>query len=156
MDKRDELFRLNIASPKDVQAVHDILGEEKFAVFYKIWESMVTSVPQYESNRTEYLVNGILHSVNDQPAVVFADGTKIWYRYGHIHRDNDLPAIERGNELHEWWQNNRRHRLKGPAVVKNRDGEGNELIQKEWYIHGERTRQNTTKTDASKKGCQIS
>jgi len=38
---------------------------------------------------------GNLHSYNDKPAVVFKDGTKIWYKNGKIHRLNGYARINR-------------------------------------------------------------
>jgi hypothetical protein len=61
-------------------------------------------------------VDGRLHSVNDQPAVVYTDGTKWWYKQGQIHRDGG-PAVVHPNGVEEWWQNNKRHRTGGPAVI---------------------------------------
>ena len=61
-------------------------------------------------------VDGKMHSVDDEPAVVYADGTKWWYRENEIHRDAG-PAVVWSNGTQEWWQNNRRHRADGPAVI---------------------------------------
>jgi hypothetical protein len=36
--------------------------------------------------------NGVLHSFDDKPAVVEADGTRKWYKNGQKHREGDLPA----------------------------------------------------------------
>ena len=35
----------------------------------------------------------ILHSVDDEPAIIWSDGTKYWFKDGLKHRDNNLPAI---------------------------------------------------------------
>ena len=37
--------------------------------------------------------NGVLHSLNGEPAEISLNGTKKWYQYGQLHRDNDLPAV---------------------------------------------------------------
>ena len=63
-----------------------------------------------------HLVDRKMHSENDQPAVVYANGTKWWYREGKIHRDG-APAVIFPNGVEEWWQNGRRHRDGGPAVI---------------------------------------
>lgn len=60
--------------------------------------------------------HGDLHSDGDEPAVVYANGTKWWYRHGKIHRDN-APAILWWNGVEEWWRNGVRHRSGGPAVT---------------------------------------
>jgi len=41
---------------------------------------------------------GYLHTYNDKPAVVFKDGTKIWYKHGLIHRLNGYARIDRNGE----------------------------------------------------------
>lgn len=61
-------------------------------------------------------VNGKLHSENDAPAVIYADGTQWWYREGKIHRDGG-PAVRLANGVEEWWQDNQRHRDGAPAVI---------------------------------------
>ena len=58
-----------------------------------------------------------INSVNDMPAVVYKNGTKMWYEDGKIHRDNDLPAIIYSNGDQEWWRKGQRHRDFGPAVI---------------------------------------
>jgi len=35
----------------------------------------------------------ILHSFDDEPALVWDDGAKYWYKDDKIHRDNNLPAV---------------------------------------------------------------
>ena len=41
---------------------------------------------------------GNLHSYNDKPAVVFKDGTELWYKHGLIHRLNGHARIDRNRE----------------------------------------------------------
>ena len=111
------------------------------------------TITDTDSNIFTYL-NKKLHSFGDQPAVinvtnytvrynnfhnnthrVFAIYTKeirqkynAWYRYGKLHRDNDLPAIIHTNGSKEWYQNGLSHRNNLPAV-EYASGE------KEWYKH---------------------
>ena len=40
-----------------------------------------------------YRFNGEVHRDEDQPAVIYADGSEYWYQHGKIHRDNDQPAV---------------------------------------------------------------
>src|SRR5437762_263917 len=44
-----------------------------------------------DGDKCTYLF-GQLHSINDQPAVIRADGGQEWYQNGQLHRYNDLPA----------------------------------------------------------------
>ena len=57
-----------------------------------------------------------LHSVDDKPSVIYADGTKFWYRHGKLHRDGG-PAVVYFNGIEEWWQDGKRHRADGPAAI---------------------------------------
>jgi outer membrane lipoprotein-sorting protein len=49
---------------------------------------------EIDNDGTEFWLNkdDVLHRENDKPAVIFADGTKLWIRNGKLHRDNG-PAI---------------------------------------------------------------
>lgn len=72
--------------------------------------------PYSFTTREGHTYSGIdkqLHSIDDQPAVVYADGTRWWYRDGKIHRDNG-PAIIHANGVQEWWQNNQRQCIEYP------------------------------------------
>ena len=78
-------------------------------------------------------LNGRLHSFNEQPAVVKANGTIKWYRYGNLHRENDLPAAIY-SYYKEWYWRGQLHRENDlPAVEYSFTG-------KEWYQHGVRHR----------------
>jgi len=76
-------------------------------------------------------VNGLIHSLHDEPAIVLKHGTRKWARRGQIHRGNDLPAIEYANGDKQWYQNGQLHRGHDePAHVCT---SGKEF----WYTHGE-------------------
>ncbi len=76
--------------------------------------------------------NGLLHSYDDNPAIVADNGTyKVWYKEGKIHRDGDLPAITRDDvEYQEWYRAGMLHRDGDlPAII----GSDN---HREWYRNG--------------------
>ena len=52
-----------------------------------------------------YNSKGDCHRTNG-PAVIWADGTKFWYKNGHWHRTNG-PAVEYINGHKEWWINDK-------------------------------------------------
>ena len=56
---------------------------------------------------------GRLHREN-APAVIWPDGTKMWFQFGKLHRV-DGPAIEWAHGGREWRLNGKWHREKGPA-----------------------------------------
>jgi len=75
-----------------------------------------------------------LHSVDDEPAVIYADGTRWWYKNGKVHRDGDQPAIIFANGTREWWQNNQRHRPSGgPTVIYGADAHPKLRGHQEWH-----------------------
>ena len=68
-----------------------------------------------------------LHRLNG-PAIIYSNGTKIWYFHGVIHR-LDGPAIEHSNGDLSWIFEGRYHRLDGPAFIRS-DG------SVEWWFEG--------------------
>ena len=65
----------------------------------------------------------------DGPAIIHADGTKLWYQNDQCHR-TDGPAIEWTDGTKSWYQNGKRHRIDGPAIEYS---DGNRA----WFIYGE-------------------
>lgn len=63
------------------------------------------SIKIYISGSKYWYKNGALHRDNDLPAIERADGDKYWYKNGQHHRDNDLPAIERADGTKLWYKN---------------------------------------------------
>ena len=59
---------------------------------------------------------------------VHANGTRIWYQNDKLHR-LDGPAVEWSNGTREWYQNGQLHRLDGPAVEWSNG-------TREWWQHG--------------------
>ena len=76
---------------------------------------------------------GKLHKDNG-PAVIFKE-KKMWYHYGTIYRENDLPCVEYENGSKEWYSDkNRFHRLGGPARIIFKNG----ICFKEWWVNGKK------------------
>ncbi len=69
------------------------------------------------------------------PAVVYKNGTKLWYRHGLKHRSDDKPAAEYPNGDKFWWIDGVLHRItyagdkQNPAIIKS-DG------YRAWYVEG--------------------
>ena len=71
--------------------------------------------------------NGHLHRDNDLPASIYPDGSQFWYQNGQRHRDNDLPAAIYADGTQHWYQNGKLHRDNDlPAVIRE-DG------SQEWW-----------------------
>ena len=68
--------------------------------------------PEYVVNAFGYKCTrdekGKYHSYNDQPAIIFHNGTKEWCQHGKTHRDNNLPAIVWPNGKEVYWENGKR------------------------------------------------
>jgi hypothetical protein len=80
---------------------------------------------------------GQLHCDNG-PAVIYPNGTKIWYRWGKVHR-TDGPAVENADGSYSWMRNDKLHRENGPAVkvcVTNPDWTGISGVGEYHYIWG--------------------
>lgn len=86
-----------------------------------------TPVKFPDGNVFWYLEGTIAHRDNG-PAEEHADGTLVWRKDGHKHRE-DGPAYI-GKNLRSWWKNGYRHREDGPAMIY---GDG----KQEWYLFGE-------------------
>ena len=80
-------------------------------------------------NRFYYNSVGKWHRENG-PAIVWSNGTKIWYQNGRRHR-TDGAAIEWSSGTKEWYQNGLLHRT-GGAAIEYADGD------KWWFIDGVR------------------
>jgi hypothetical protein len=50
----------------------------------------------------EKCTESVLHR-EDGPAIEYADGSKAWYEFGKLHRENNEPAIECIDGHKEWW-----------------------------------------------------
>ena len=78
--------------------------------------------------------NGKLHSYGDAPAIVYDDGSELWYKEGKKHRENDLPAYIQIGEIEkkrkEWWYNGKVHRENDKPAVVYDDG------TKEYWYNG--------------------
>jgi len=77
-------------------------------------------------------VDNFLHREGDLPAIERADGTKEWWKKGIRHRDGGLPAVEYVDGSKSWWVNGLRHRDDDLPAVECPNG------HKEWWIKGER------------------
>lgn len=67
-----------------------------------------SSTASYKSCTRDH--SGRLHSYDDKPAIVYTHDTKVWYKYGKIHRE-DGPAIEWVNGDMQFYLNNKCYRF---------------------------------------------
>jgi hypothetical protein len=81
-----------------------------------------------------YYLLDTLHRV-DGPAVIYSNGTKLWYLHGKLNSVNDQPS-RITHEKKEWFHNDVLHRIGGPAVVYRKN------TRIEWYFQGNLHSQN--------------
>ena len=55
------------------------------------------------STDQHWFLYGKRHRDNDQPAIIWKDGTSFWYKDGIQHRENDMPAVEFADGRKEWY-----------------------------------------------------
>ena len=93
----------------------------------------------YVISRT-YSERDQLHSFSDQPAVVYNNGSRLYYTNDELDRQNEPAVIysdEKGKR-HEYYKNGKRHNKDGPAVIRY-DLKGC-IISEEYYIENMRHR----------------
>ena len=60
---------------------------------------------------------------DDGPACEYPrTGMRVWYRRGRVHRDGDLPAIEKADGSRSWYRRGRLHRAGGQPAVCDASG----------------------------------
>ena len=69
-----------------------------------------------------------LHRDGDLPAIERADGHKEWCIRGKRHRDGDQPAVIYASGHQEWRQDGKLHRV-GGAALEHPDG------SEDWYVN---------------------
>ncbi|WP_175912367.1 hypothetical protein [Burkholderia metallica] len=85
---------------------------------------------RYESNGTvEYFKDDKLHR-EDGPAMIDADGYKVWFVNGLRHR-LDGPAVLGPDGHQAWYVEGQLHREDGPALILKTG-------TREWFIHDKR------------------
>lgn len=55
-----------------------------------------------DSNFQAWYHNGLKHRGNDKPAFVGADGTKEWHQYGNLYREYGKPTTIESNGTQRW------------------------------------------------------
>ena len=89
---------------------------------------------EYNNGTKVWYKSGKRHRDNDLFAVEYPCGIKYWYQSGKLHRNGDLPAVEQPDGYKAWYQNDKRHRDGDLPAVEYADG------TREWYQNGLRHR----------------
>jgi hypothetical protein len=120
------------------EAIQDMTFDDLKRNINKYAEVDIDEPTEIDNDKTKRWYNkaGQLHRDNDLPAVIYADGSQIWYQNGKLHRDNDLPAVIWANGTQYWYKNDELHRDNDlPAIVF---ANGTQY----WYQHGHLHRDN--------------
>jgi hypothetical protein len=78
--------------------------------------------------------SGLLHRGSDRPAEIWPDGSAFWYRHGELHRGNDWPAMILDDGTQRWYWRGQLHRDGDKPAETRPDG------SRFWYQHGDRHR----------------
>ena len=99
---------LNILTDKEtfhyLAQVHKLTEGESKKV-YDFWLKHSKVECKHANGAKLWYVNGILHREGGLPAVEYANGTKEWYVNGELHREGGLPAVEWADGRKEWYVN---------------------------------------------------
>ena len=87
--------------------------------------------------------NHVVHSAMNLKAQTGIIDTEVWRRYGKLTREGDFPAVVHRDPisgavlLEEYWQDGRRHRENGPAIIEWRSGARRAIRRITHYLYGE-------------------
>ena len=70
-----------------------------------------------EFDKILWYKNGALHRDGDLPAVEKSNGEKQWFKNGESYREDDKPSVEAANGSLFWYQGDILHRETGPAAI---------------------------------------
>jgi len=124
LNEKDTLRKLlQVESEKKMKEILSDLISGKAVSFYDgiKWKNSAEQLHRdddqpaaiYVDGSKEWYRNGQRHRDNDQPAVIYVDGTKYWYRNDLLHRDNDQPAIIYSDGIKRWYKNGLEYVPKG-------------------------------------------
>ena len=77
-------------------------NNSKKEISYKISKNIEVIISVYF---IEWYKDGKWHRDNDQPAIIYSDGSRYWFKNGKRHRDNNKPAITNVDREQYWYKN---------------------------------------------------
>lgn len=126
-------------------------SNEQFYVFYRLPNGMLHNIDEYSR------VLNYHDMVCENCTIQFRSGDLVYFKYGHLHSENDNPAILRMKApkrwyhiirlyphidiveqytRKEWWYNGKLHRENDKPAIVDEDG------TQEWYQEGQLHRGN--------------
>lgn len=92
-------------------------------------------ISKNDKKREEWRLGGVLHSINDEPAVIIEDGEEMmWYKHGLRHREGGPAWVQGDRGIFMWYNCGQLHRTDGPAIVG--------IGQEQWFVDGQMHRNN--------------
>lgn len=84
-----------------------------------------------------YEEGGTFYHRETGPAIIYSNGSQLWYMHGDLHRLNG-PAIDFVDGYSEWYLHGKLHRKDGPAVI-------HATGHKYWYFNNKNIKCNSQK-----------
>ena len=116
-------------SYKELEVIRDTFAP---CIHYGCLVMTDAGITQLIRNNYIYYYNkfGKLENVNDLPAVIYPDGTRLWFYNGEYHRVSNGPTIEYPDGSKYWHKYGTLHRENNLPAIILADG------RKYWYKYG--------------------
>lgn len=103
----DVWYKMTIADEEFAEYTRSDAGIQEFIRLF--WKCKIETLG-FEEVCNTWKIFGLLHSFNDEPAIIYDTGRKEWYKQGALHRDDDKPAIVNSDGSQYWYKNGKYHR----------------------------------------------
>ena len=126
------------ACDEGIEEARGLLGRPLSALSasYRDWAACLFDGGHVLSDGSKaWYKGGKLHREGDLPAVERADGSKYWYVDDKLHREGGLPAVEYANGTKFWYVDGKLHREGGLPAVEYANG------HKGWWVNDKRHRE---------------
>ena len=87
--------------------------------YYQQAKKKLTKVVK-TSKETSHYYRGVLHRDDDKPAVIWSNGTRMWYQCGKLHRNGYKPAIIFSDGTKIWYRYGKLNRNGYKPVIMGR------------------------------------
>ena len=81
-----------------------------------------------ENGSKVHFVDGLVHNDNDEPSLIYKDGSREWDHKNKRHRDGKPGYISSDGTMRMWFHDGKLHRTNGPAIVNSNDAN-------EWWLN---------------------
>ena len=129
VDVLTEIFSWNLPKYSLFRCLNTSTNQVK--IWWDGWDSLIEQgwLVKITQRKIKWTLLGKLHSFCDLPALEFTNGSKEWYINDELHRENDLPAVDRPKRR-SWYINGQCHRDGRLPASIHANGD------KYWYENG--------------------